>query len=406
MRTETDYALHIFVDESGQHDLDTKKRGASNLYVCVAVVLTQPQVSEADAAMKAISLAHFGGTEVKSVKVGAKHRRRIRILQDISKIAFAYYALVIDKASLERDSGFQYKDSYYKAIHDMLFDRVCRPGVQTRVTVDRYGGGEFAASFREYLATKDYPPLFTHVYPPEFKDSEDEPLIQLADFVAGTLSYCLDEDKRSEHVEDFRACIADKQIGIKGWPLRRVQSLSPPLAAEAGIDAIIRASSTGSADDFVRRFEDDKKDLDRRMQAAALAHLLFLVEYDPDPGHHTVHAKALIDHLKRLGFPDLVDAQLRSRVIGPLRDAGMLISSNPVGYRIATSSADLNEHVQYMQSMVEPMIGRLCRAREAVSIATANKHDILALAEFASLKAIVDAFADQAVGWEGEADPT
>jgi len=46
MRTETDYALHIFVDESGQHDLDTKKRGASNLYVCVAVVLTQPQVQK------------------------------------------------------------------------------------------------------------------------------------------------------------------------------------------------------------------------------------------------------------------------------------------------------------------------------------------------------------------------
>jgi hypothetical protein len=131
---------------------------------------------------------------------------------------FGYYALLVDKARVHRDSGLQYKQSFYKFLNRLLYQRLAGGVQQVQVVADRYGGRNFMDSFRPYLDKKGLPNLFTS-FTHEFADSAKEPLIQLADLIAGSLAYVLDPKKRSDQSQAILKALRPKQIGIGGWPL-------------------------------------------------------------------------------------------------------------------------------------------------------------------------------------------
>ena len=70
-----------YIDESGNHDLDTSKSGASSYFIVCAIIVDAVNndqfVNDADA----IRSKHFQSSEMKSSKVRAKtdHKRRIKI---------------------------------------------------------------------------------------------------------------------------------------------------------------------------------------------------------------------------------------------------------------------------------------------------------------------------------------
>lgn len=387
---ESQNIVTAYVDESGNHDLDVEKSGASNLYICVAVLVDERQLESAKAGVREISKSFFSGHEIKSSSVGSNHPRRKRLLEQVSQLDFGYFALVVDKCRLFRDSGLQYKTSFYKYLNCELYRRILTSGVRLHVVADQHGGQTFMDSFQPYLQKRGLPNLFSG-FTHDFADSATEPLVQLADLIAGSLTYVYDPEKRGDHSTAFKDLLNPKQIGIGGWPL---VSSSTPHQGDSDDDVWddqLRASCISRAESFEREYLDSGNE-DREMQIAVLRHLLFIKESDEFTGNDSIYADVLIQHLQDLDYPALNRQAFSSRVVGPLRDAGLVLAGSNDGYRLATSLHDIRTYLDHDLSLIEPMMARLKRAREKVRQATTNRLAILNLPGYRCLFDLMTAF--------------
>lgn len=84
----------------------------------------------------------------------------------------------------------------------------------------------------------------------------------------------------------------------------------------------------------------------------------------------------------------------RTKVIGELRDKGLIIASKSsglkTGYKIPTSAEDLYHFVNHGNSIIIPMLARIKRCRDQINLATRKELDILNKPEYSELKKILD----------------
>ena len=388
--------LTAFIDETGNHDLVIEKAGASNLFICVAVLVNEKQSMQVAERMRRISLDDFSGTEVKSSGIGGKHRRRLQVLEKIKDLQFGYYALIVNKSEIDRTSGLQYKPVFYKYLNRMLYSRLLNSGTSLNIVADSIGGKPFMDSFLPYLKRKGQPDLFT-TWSHQFADSATTPQIQLADLIAGTLSYCFDEAKVCEHSKEYRTILRPKELDIDCWP--PVLKLSTPPLADASAtewDDHIHICSINRALKFTTEFEG-KENLERRMQVFVLRHLMFIHQYEPSESPTNMISDELIRILNNQGFPKLSRQQFSSKVIGPLRDWGILISGGSDGYRLACNTADIHRYLSHDTNIIRPMLARLKIARRGLRQDTSNQYDILQHDDFAFLRVLVDAMLEHSI---------
>lgn len=382
-------SLTAFVEESGDSGLSTEKHKTSNLFVVVAVICTSSMRQALEDGARAIAKDYFSGSEIKSSKVGTNHQRRIAILDRISQLSFLYRALIVDKQQIRRDSGLQYKRSYLKYFHGELYDELRAGFRPMEVFVDRIGGPDFQESFEDYMNRKARPDLFS-IADCVMVDSKATPGVQIADFVAGTLSYIYDPAKASDHIDDFRARLKPNEQSLRAWPVKW-QRADNRLERDHELDETVTRMTSAQVEQFVDTYEDAPEE-DRRIQVAVLRRLQFqqLFEGIDEP----VFADDFIDRLNQQGFEVKNSRDFRRRVIGPIRDAGVVIVGGRKGYRLATSVEHLEEHTKHFSSILEPMIARLRKARDLVRFATDDKLDIVSLTESDKLSLVLDAFGE------------
>jgi len=87
---------------------------------------------------------------------------------------------------------------------------------------------------------------------------------------------------------------------------------------------------------------------------------------------------------------ELSKEQFATKVIGGLRDKGILIASGREGYKIPTSVKDLKGFINHGKGIVLPVLRRIEECRKAILLATTNDFDILNEPEFTKLKKILE----------------
>lgn len=101
---------YAFVDESGNHDLETSKQGSSGFFVVCSVLVSETGLERAYELAEALRVRHFQTGEIKSSKVKVKDtERRVRILSDLAELPLKLYFTVVDKSRVYRDGGFSSK---------------------------------------------------------------------------------------------------------------------------------------------------------------------------------------------------------------------------------------------------------------------------------------------------------
>lgn len=382
--------MTAFVDESGTHDLDVSKPGVSALFVCVAVVIADSDRDEALAAAVELQKQHFSGAELKSSGIGGNHARRLKVLRGIAALPIGYYATIIDKSRIQKDSGLRFKPSFYKYMSRMLYERLLQGISSLHVVADEHGSPEFMASFTSYLQNKAMPSLFT-TWTHEFQDSADSPLIQVADIIAGTLTWCFDPGKDcGEFREQFLTALQTKELGVERWPRRFEPIPATVPSTQSEWDIRIRTICQNAIVQFIDR-HSGAVDENRQMQVAVLRHMLFLDEHASEDGR-AIHSGALIRHLTWLGFDEINQRKLRLAVIGPLRDEGVIVAGDSNGYRLAMSVSDVERYIRHDRSIVEPMLARLVKARTLLKTGTANQYDMLGPEGFTVLREVTQTF--------------
>lgn len=385
--------LTAFVDETGTNELDADKPNVSHLFICVAVLVDDAGFATTDAALRQLSQDLCGGAEITSKRIGANHQRRLDFLAGIQHLPFSYLALVVNKDRIPKDSGLQYKPSFYKFINRMLYERLAKSGENLRIVADQLGGTEFMESFRPYLQQRVLPNLF-HDFQHSFADSASTPLIQLADLIAGTLSYCFDPARRGPHSSQFRALLRSRETGVECWPWEGLAEADDTVAS-ASADEQLQRTLRNRVVRFLREHENSS-DVDRQMQALTLNHLLLARRFE-DRESQAIVSDILTARLKNAGFEELGKQPFQSRIIGKIRDEGIILAGTTDGYRLALTVEDIRDYLDHDSSIIEPMLGRMLKARETVHTDTAGTFDILDHPAYLRLKNIGNTYRDSKI---------
>lgn len=369
-----------FFDECGSTVLNTPE-GESDLYVAVAVIVDEENVESLSSQLDQIALLRRNGAEFKHTKIGNKHELRERILNDIAKLDFRYIALVVNKRLLHDCKGLAFRASFYKFINRKLYLHLGRllSGAHLKIIADQYGSKEFMESAQGYFSK--YMGLLFPLVQIKYADDRSSRLVQLADIIAGTISYAYDRYAEREFSENWRSILKEKEVGISVFPAEYVWQKEVNFLA--GKEKDFEANVITKA----YRYIDSENGGDEFSLARKIV-LEELLNHKLTGLSSGIYAARLIEILKEEYQIEVSEQSFVSGVIGKLRDSGFIIAGTNIGYRLATDEEDICAYLDHNSSIIEPMVNRLKTAREAV-LAISGR-DILEGRE--NLKAFVDAY--------------
>lgn len=371
-----------FADEFGNNSFDFENQGSH--FIIASVIMNQDELPKIQEQLESIRKKYFQTGEIKSSKVKYNHKRRILILKELQSINFSVYAVVIDKRKLFGE-GFKFKQSFYKFLNGILYKELYRTFPQLELKVDEHGGNDFMRSFKKYVEKNHIRNLFTGS---EFniKKSHNDLGVQLADFMAGTLGYIFDENKMSDKSSEFAEILSDKLISLNQFPKEYKSEEFNEEETFNEYDDTIATLGLNRVFDYIDKTTGNSQDnLDR----LNFAKLLLLYHQSNHPKKYTTSAE-FIKHLNVNRQKDLSKEQFSSKIIGHLRDNGLLIASSRDGYKIPTSAHDMKKFIKHGKSIVFPVLRRIEECRNAILLATTNEYDILNEKEFEKLKELIN----------------
>lgn len=383
---------HAFVDAYGDPGLDVEKAAATAFFIVAAVLVDGERVEDVYAAAEAIRQKHFQTGPIKSSAVGENDKRRLRILADLMALPIRFAAVALDKQRVMKDGdfiypGLRFKGSFVKFVHSQLFDRLYErhPGLQ--VLADGTGREEFMEEFRRYVlggmsgrqGNLFAKPGFA------FERSTNHVLIQVADFVAGSLARIYDHKKFSSRAEDIHRALQPNALYVTDWP-KRFRNPPPLKQLASEHDDRVRRYCLERVQDFIAEHLDSD-DPDVKARTAALEFLLFRYEWAGEDAW--TPTGSLQDYLAEVCVEPPSAHNIRSKMIAPLRDVGVILASSNRGYKVPASIDDVVQFVERTDSVVVPMLRRVETARQAVKDLTGG-FDILSQERFAALREALD----------------
>ena len=364
----------------------------STHFIISAAIVKESDLEEFNLKAEEVRKKHFGSSEMKSNNIKAKHDRRQRVLSDLLTLPFQIFAVCIDKKSCMDNmsiKGLNYKHSFYKFMNNIVHLEFRRAFKQITIIADQFGDSDYMQSFCRYVDRhQDQPNLFGDA-DFQFQDSRNALGIQVADIISGTLAYVFDTHKKGPDVPDYISLMSPKIIRIELYPktFQNYVLENSPLADD--YDKDIAELCFAQAVKFIEH-NASEIDSDIRAQVIVLQYLLFRFMNNGTRGY--IVTRELRDQLRNTELRSISDTAFRMRIIGRLRDKGVIIASSPQGYKIPSKRSELHDFINHDAKIVMPMLARLKKCRDLVKLATINQLDLLDQPEYASLKRFFDTY--------------
>lgn len=377
---------YAFVDESGNHDLETSKQGSSGFFVVCSVLVSESGLQRAYELAEALRMRHFQTGEIKSNKVKVKDtERRVRILGDLAELPLKLYFTVVDKSRVYRDGGLQFKKSFIKHVNGLLYERLFSNCPNLRMTVDEHGGAEFQESLKAYVQNRYVDDLFGDDQSFQTKSSKDDVLIQVADFFAGSVAQIYEGKAGKEVVKAYKRILRDLTLGLVEWPPKYQSLLAAPVDDSQYADYRVHQEALRQADRFIDKV-GKHPDEDERLQLCILDYLRFQSEF---VSKDYVSTGEITSHLADRGFGDLSEQKIRSSGIAKLRDSDVIITSASKGYKIPQTRADINDFLGMTSGQIVPQLERIKKARDVYMLSSRGDYDILKAANLPELEKLL-----------------
>lgn len=377
---------YAFLDECGNHDLDVSKRGVSDYFVIISVLIGEGELESLKLSVEGVRKKYFQTGEMKSSGIGNNHKRRASVLTAIDVLDFKFYVLVVNKNDISKDSGYKFKKSFLKNINGKIYNKLFSRFRDVHIVADEHGGEEFKDSFRRYIEANHKPDLF---FESKFDlvKSEDNILVQLADILVGSISKVYEKKVPQEVIEIYLSLLKNKCLGIDEWPTR-FQAISLSDSTTDEYSQLILTHSLSSAEIFVENNESSK-DENVKLQVAVAKFLVFHSRWVSKSSY--VGTRAILNHLLDSGYGKISEPRLRSKVIAKLRDGNVIISSSNKGYKTPCSFEDMETFVETVNGRITPLLERLSRARSNLRLASRGEVDILKGPKYPHLVSFIDA---------------
>ncbi|MGF7060388.1 hypothetical protein HNR33_004080 [Brassicibacter mesophilus] len=380
---------YAFIDECGNFGFDFNKSGNSSHFIITAIVVDKDSVQELRKSIDNIRRKYFQNGEIKSSKVSRNnHARRFQILNDIVKYDFRIISLVVDKRKIKSDtSGLRFKKPFIKYLHNLLYKELRLVYPCLEIYADEHGSENFMKEFANYVyKTKNLMLFDTFFF--KYVNSKEEPLVQLADFIGGTISYGFENDKICKEYRGFYRLIENKINVIRQWPIiyeNYIKNLD--VIDSSKYDRKIAEYCIRAAAKYIKEHESsvDNTELDRVYVLNYLLNQIYV--YNPSK---YIYSKELRDYLRRVRNSEYENHTFRTNIIANLRDNDVIISSSSNGYKIPVSEKELYSYTNITLGQVMPMLERLDKARKRILSITDNNLDVLAGTENEKIRKYFD----------------
>ena len=319
---------------------------------------------------------------MKSSGIGKNSQRRSKVLRSLSNLDIHVLTFCVPKTRVSAESGLRFAEVFLKYTAKQLCLLLPRQQ-DIRVIFDSKGRPKFREAFEKYLSAafpKD--DLFRGMAFGS-EDSKKCTPLQLADIYAGSVGKLYEKPESAEYTEITRL-LAEKAT-IWEWPTNRDWGRIAVTEDASEFDAIVRREAFRGAWSFLENGKENT-DEDEGLRCVLLR---WLVAHSQEGVEEFMLSDEILRRIRQLGSE--LDAQgLRNRVIGPLRDAGILISSSSKGYRLPMAVKDIRRYVDLCNSQIPPALARVKRARDVIRVATTGRLDILDGEDLQALRGAVD----------------
>lgn len=383
--------MFAYLDECGAYGFNFSTNSNSTKFIVVAVLVKETNVETIKVALSKIREEEFSGKEIKSNGIKGKHERRTKILNRVLHLPFNIFALVIDKRNLFAESGiYKSKKTFYKFINQLVYKELRASYQSLRIITDKIGENEFADEFTKYVKENRQPISLFDEEEFDVIDSKLENAVQLADLIAGTLSYVYEENKNKSVPAniDYKKMLDKKLLNIKFFPQSYDENLFEHLDGDDNYNKEIALIAYRKAVEFIKD-NDSSNDEDISRQVFTLNYLLFRFKYNNLRRY--IPTKELMSALNRSGYSQMSEQAFRNKVFGRLRDKGVIISSSPKGYKLPSTEKEICDYYQHVNSVVLPMIHRLQICNDLLRVSSTDSVDYLQKGEFKGLQTIVNA---------------
>lgn len=278
-------------------------------------------------------------------------------------------------------------DSFYKFMNNIVHNELRKAFQKLTIIADEIGTNEYMESFCKYVnARQDIPSLLGETNF-SFENSKNDVMIQLADLISGSLAYVYDKHKQNEANPSYIKILEDKIIRIEQYPKTFNNYTVSDSALASEYDLEIANLCYTQAVKFINKYEYSD-DSDTQAQIIILKYLLF--RFMNNDTRTYIFTKELIHQLDGTTLSNISIQGFRLKVIGKLRDKGVIIASSNKGYKIPSKKSEIIDFINHDASIVIPMLARLKKCRDLVKIATVDEIDILSAEEYIDLKQFFD----------------
>lgn len=381
--------VYAFTDESGAFGWKLANASVSTHFVISAIIVNDNNLSALRESVENIRKKYFQTGEIKSSRIGGNDNRRKQILSDLLHFPFSVFAVVFDKGQLANINGLQYKQSFYKFMNNIVHKELRRAFSTLTIVADEIGGSEYMKSFSKYVAARQDVPNLLGEAQFFFEKSQGEVLIQLADLISGTIAREYDKHLKTGNVAKFRKMLVKKITRIELYP-KTIETYTVDNSALAeDYDTRIAKLCLKQAIEFLNQ-NDNSEDEETQAQIIVLEYLLF--RFMNNDLRLYISTKELKNQLLYTKYEDISTQTFRTKIIGKLRDKGVIISGSSAkrGYKIPSKESELFDFINHGTTIIMPMLERLKKCRDLVKLGTENQLDLFDKTEYKSLKRYFD----------------
>jgi len=384
--------LNAYIDECGAYGFDFSKSGNSSMFIVAAILVKEENIAIVNNGLDKIRKENFHGGEIKSNHIGSNHKRRLKILSQIVNLPFGIVALIVDKRVVFSGHGIRKsKKTFYKFINQLLYDELKGPYTNLSVKSDEVGSNEFCVEFAKYVDKRWKQITLFDQNSFSIVNSRSENGVQLADLIAGTLSFVYEDSKKAKVPSDlnYLDILKAKISRIRFFPNDYDERIFEHREGDTDFNKEIANIANRKAKSFIDN-NYLSKDPNTQRQVYILDYLRFRFLYNNYRKY--IPTKELMRAMESNGFSVISEQVFRSQIIGKLRDAGVIISSSVKGYKLPSSESEIVDYYHHVNGVIIPMIHRVNICNELLRCSSLNNIDYLDKTEFKALKALLEAY--------------
>lgn len=371
--------VFIYGDEFGTSTLKSNDVKNITHFVYAAIVVKESQLHNAIKVRDDISKKFFKGNILKSNSkiLNKKKDTRLEVLDYlIENLNFVVYLLVIDKTKLDKEKGgLRFKEVFYKYFQKIFISQINNNFIDFEIHMDNLINDEYQIELKNYIA-QNYQDSFFEKY--HISDDKDEPLIQLADIIAGSYGRVFN----TAFITDNSEAIFNKLKPVTGnvsfFPYKEDNKIFVT-NEEKKIDEEIYNIVRNDALDV---FENESDIIIKNV-------IEYLLWYQKVMPFRYTQTYEITNALKHNTGKEVSIENLRN-IIKNLRFKGIIIvsSSSKSGYKLAVNKSDVHIYFGHYLNYILPMLKKVEIANSVFMNKTVG--DFIPLEEMNELKNLVE----------------